>query len=61
MNTECNMTRFDDYWKEPASIKDAKFKVITEGTTAVVAFESGELDFIFCFNVSAFAPAGRVG
>ena len=61
MNTECNMTRFDDYWKEPASIKDAKFKVITEGTTAVVAFESGELDFIFCFNVSAFAPLEESG
>ena len=56
MNTECNMTRFDDYWRGPASIKNAKVKVITEGTTAVTAFEAGELDFMFCFNVSVFAP-----
>ena len=61
MNTECKMTRFDDYWKGAASIKDAKFKVITEGTTAVVAFESGELDYMFCYNVSAFAPLEASG
>ncbi|WP_299298806.1 ABC transporter substrate-binding protein [uncultured Fretibacterium sp.] len=61
MNTECNMTRFDDYWRGPASIKNAKVKVITEGTTAVTAFEAGELDFMFCFNVSAFAPLKESG
>ncbi len=61
MNTECNMTRFDDYWKGPASIKDVKFKVITEGTTAVVAFESGEIDFMYCYNVSAYAPLEESG
>ena len=61
MNTECNMTRFDDYWQGPASIKDVKFKVITEGTTATVAFESGEIDFMYCYNVSAYAPLEASG
>lgn len=61
MNTECNMTRFDEYWRGPASIKNAKIKVITEGTTAVTSFEAGELDFMFCFNVSAFAPLEESG
>lgn len=61
MNTECKMTRFDEYWREPASIKDVTFKVITEGTTAVVAFESGELDYMYCFNVSAFKPLEESG
>ena len=61
MNTECNMTRFDEYWRGPAPIKNAKVKVITEGTTAVTAFEAGELDFMFCFNVSAFKPLEETG
>ena len=56
MNTECKMTAFDDYWKGKASIQDVTFQVITEGTTAVVAFESGDIDYMFCYNVSAFAP-----
>ena len=61
MNTECNMTRFDDYWRKPASIKNAKIRVITEGTTAVTSFEAEELDFLFCYNVSAFAPLAETG
>lgn len=61
MNTECKMTAFDDYWRGKASIQDVLFKVITEGTTAVVAFESGDLDFMFCYNVSAFAPLEASG
>ncbi|MGD9569129.1 MAG: ABC transporter substrate-binding protein [Sedimentibacter sp.] len=55
MNTETNMTRFDEYRLGPASIKDVKFKVITEATTAMVSFESGELDFAMAMNPSSYA------
>lgn len=61
LNLECNMEAFADYWQGEASIKNVKFKVITEATTAAVAFESGELDFFFCYNTSAFAPLEETG
>lgn len=60
-NLECKMTAFEDYWQEPASIKNVTFKAITEATTASVAFESGDLDFFFCYNVSAYAPLQESG
>lgn len=60
-NLECKMAAFEDYWQEPASIKNATFKVITEATTASVAFESGDLDFMWCYNVSTFAPLEESG
>ena len=61
LNLECNMEAFPDYRRGEASIKKVKFKVITEATTAAVAFESGELDFFFCYNTSAFAPLKESG
>lgn len=61
MNTECKMTAFEDYWRGKANIQDVVFQVITEGTSAVVAFESGDIDFMFCYNVSAFAPLEESG
>lgn len=46
MDTECNLTAFEDYWKGSPAIKDIKFKVITDGTTAAVAYMAGEVDFV---------------
>lgn len=37
---------FEDYYKGPAEIKDVTFKIITDGSTAVVALENGEIDII---------------
>lgn len=37
---------FEDYYKGPAEIKDVTFKVITDGSTAVIALENGEIDII---------------
>ena len=61
LNLEANLTAFEDYRLEKASITNVKFKVITEATTAAVAFESGELDFFFCYNTSAYAPLADTG
>ena len=61
MNTGATLVAFDDYWRGEPSIKTANWKVITEGTTASVAFERGELDVFFCYNVSAFAPLEATG
>ncbi len=46
MDTEMNLTAFDEYWQGPAEIKDIKFTVITDDTTAAVAYMAGEVDFI---------------
>ncbi|MCD7908984.1 MAG: ABC transporter substrate-binding protein, partial [Clostridium sp.] len=46
MDTEMNLTAFEDYWQGPAAIKDIKFTVITDDTTAAVAYMAGEVDFI---------------
>jgi ABC-type transport system substrate-binding protein len=61
LNTECKMTAFPDYWRGEASIKTAIFKAITEATTATVSFESGNLDFMMCYNVSSYAPLEETG
>lgn len=61
MNTGATLVAFDEYWRGEPSIKTANWKVITEGTTASVAFERGELDVFFCYNVSAFAPLEETG
>lgn len=60
-NLECKMTAFEDYWQGAASIKNVTFEAITEATTAAVAFESGDLDFFFCYNVSAYGPLQESG
>ncbi len=61
LNTNCVMTAFADYWGGEPSIKTATFKVISEATTAAVAFETGDLDVFFCYNVSAYQPLADSG
>lgn len=39
------LTRFDDYFRGPASIKDITFNVIPDINTATIALETGETDF----------------
>lgn len=39
-------TRFDDYFKGPAPIKDITFKFITDTATAAIALENGEIDIL---------------
>lgn len=46
MDTEMNLTAFEDYWQGEAAIKDIKFTVITDDTTAAVSYMAGEVDFI---------------
>jgi peptide/nickel transport system substrate-binding protein len=40
------LTRFDDYFKGPAPIKDVNFRFITDTSSAAVALESGEIDIL---------------
>lgn len=61
LNTECNASSFADYWGGEPAIKKIKWKVITEGTTAMVALEAGELDFGYAYNVSTFKPVQEGG
>lgn len=61
MNVEANLVAFPDYWQGEASIKKAKLKCITDGSTAVSAFQSGDLDFFFCTQPSAYAPLAESG
>ncbi|MDR1732596.1 MAG: ABC transporter substrate-binding protein [Synergistaceae bacterium] len=55
-NSEIKLTRFDEYRQGPAKIRDITFKIITDSTTASIAFETGELDFLMVYNVSNFPP-----
>jgi peptide/nickel transport system substrate-binding protein len=41
-----DFTRFDDYFKGPAPIKNLTFKFITDVTTAAIALEKGEIDVL---------------
>lgn len=61
LNTECVMSAFSDYWGGEPAIKTVTFKVITEGTSATIAFESGDIDFMMCYNVSSYAPLEESG
>lgn len=61
MNVEANLVAFPDYWQGEASIKNAKLKCYTDGSTAVSAFQSGDLDFMFCTQPSAYAPLADTG
>ena len=45
-NVDCSMTAFPDYWQGEASIKNILFTIITDNTTATVAYMAGEVDFI---------------
>ena len=48
LNSVCHMTAFEDYWQGAPSIKDITFTIITDDTTAAVAYMSGEVDYIMC-------------
>ena len=39
------ITAYPDYWQGEASIKDVDWKIITDTSTVLVAFEAGELDY----------------
>lgn len=41
-----SVTAFSDYWGGQAPIKDIDWKIITDTSTALVAFEAGEIDYI---------------
>lgn len=41
-----DFTRFDDYFRGPAKIKNLTFKFITDATTAAIALEKGEIDVL---------------
>lgn len=40
------LTAFEDHFKDDPAIRDITFKIITDSATAVVALETGELDFL---------------
>jgi len=40
------MTRFDDWWNGQAPIKDLTIRFITNTSTAAIALEKGEIDFL---------------
>ncbi len=40
-----SLTAFPNYWQGEASIKDVSWKIITDPSTALIAFEAGELDY----------------
>ena len=48
--TEINLTRFDDYFRGPARIKDVNFRIISDPNTYTIAVQNGEVD------LGAFAP-----
>ncbi len=41
---QIELTRFDDYYRGPASIKDVIYRVITDENTATVSLRTGEVD-----------------
>ncbi|MEG1516362.1 MAG: ABC transporter substrate-binding protein [Clostridia bacterium] len=46
MDSEMNLIAFPDYWQGEAAIKNVKFIVITDDTTAAVSYRAGEVDFV---------------
>ena len=45
-NIETTLQANPNYWREEAPIKDISFKIITDTSTMLIAFESGELDCV---------------
>lgn len=41
---QIELTRFDDYYRGPASIKDVIYRVMTDENTATVSLRTGEID-----------------
>lgn len=44
---EVVLERFDDYFKGSASIKNVIYKIITDNNTALIALETGDVDFAY--------------
>ena len=44
LSSHCTMTRYEDYWGEPASIKDVTVRFVVDDTARMVALETGEID-----------------
>lgn len=55
MNNLVVLKAFSDYRQGEAAIKTVNMKVISDASTAVVALESGDLDFLTLYNMSAYA------
>lgn len=47
IGNEVVLERFDDYYKGPAPIKNVTFKIITDSNTALIALETGDVDFTY--------------
>lgn len=45
------LVRNDDYYGEPANIKTVNVRVITESSSAVIALQSGEIDYMYLSGV----------
>ena len=45
-NVSVSISIFEDYWGTPATIEKINWRVITDTSTAVIAFEAGELDIL---------------
>jgi ABC-type transport system substrate-binding protein len=45
-DVEINLKRFDDYYFGAAQIPEVNFKILTDINAALMAFESGDLDFV---------------
>lgn len=41
------LVRNEDYWREPAPIKNLNFKIITDESTELIALQTGEIDAYF--------------
>lgn len=54
-NNEVVLTAFAGYRLGEPAIKTVNMKVISDASTAVVALESGDLDFLTLYNMSAYA------
>ena len=52
VSTEFKLTRFDDYYGEPAPIKDITVKIIPDNSTLTAALEAGEVDFAIAATAS---------
>lgn len=44
-DVEINLVAFPDYWRGEASIKNLNYYVISDASAALIAFESGDLDW----------------
>ena len=56
LNTDIMADAFPDYHLGVAAIPEVEFKIITDASTARIQLESGDLDFMMCYNVSDYQP-----